>query len=621
MKALEVKVAKVLYSNAYDNLAELKGSVKQVAWASDIRDAKIAEVFINDACIKHPFLAKVLVNVLKRQDSARFWIDNRDHDCRSIAMELKAEVLAEKTALESELGNIDEYNKNYAETEMRRLFGIKNQYYAKSETFDIKSDNLEEKRLIDHIWLAAKELLDDYKKVYPNVDFEVAKENTEVTAEEVIAEITTADAVDASVAAMEEVNKANANTENAVENVEEVKKFEVGKVYVNSTVFKIKVLKRTKATITYTDNNGVIQKRARIYVRNNIERVSASGLLDTIALPYAANDIENEEPEKTESQIIIEESENKIHTLKDYAANYKRDMEYYSEQIIQYYGYIAKYENFIWEAYLKVEDAEKEAVAIEAAIANQHLIDVTDEIVTAAGIDASVAAMEEINAANNFSVELLMAAITKAEKAVELIPVTFNLQAFNNTADDSNNTADDSEIDNQASALRKKILKLENQIAELENQKYHLEGELANLYDAVVDDCNELLQSKGVIEKIEHITEEEFNSFTLHFPDRGGFSIHYADDWKDNLFWEVGDSTIDLIYCSKFNLPKALMAYSTATQFKAVIRELVKAIKRGEEEFTFPADIPPAYEDIPFDEDDCFIDELDEEEIAANLWF
>lgn len=179
---LEVKVAKVLYGDAYKNLAELKGSAKQVDWASDIRESKIAEIFINEACIKNPFMGKVLLNVFKRQDSAGFWIDNRDRDVVTIARYVRDEIFAEKSNLESAVGNIDEYNKNFVETEMRRLYNVKKAYFAKSDELAASTgtrtrtpEEKEQKRIIAHVWMSAKDLLDDYKKVYPDVDFETTE--------------------------------------------------------------------------------------------------------------------------------------------------------------------------------------------------------------------------------------------------------------------------------------------------------------------------------------------------------------------------------------------------------------------------------------------------------------
>ena len=187
-KMLEVKVAKVLYGDAYKNLAELKGSAKQVDWASDIRESKIAEIFINEACIKNPFMGKVLLNVFKRQDSSGFWIDNRDRDVVTIAMGVKMlgiaglrdDVLAEKSNLESAVGNIDEYNKNFVETEMRRLYNVKEAYFAKGDELAASTgartpEEKEQKRIVNLVWFSAKVLLDDYKKVYPDVDFETTE--------------------------------------------------------------------------------------------------------------------------------------------------------------------------------------------------------------------------------------------------------------------------------------------------------------------------------------------------------------------------------------------------------------------------------------------------------------
>lgn len=184
---LEVKIAKLLYGDAYKNLAELKGSAKQVDWASDIRESKIAEIFVNEACIKNPFMGKVLLNVFKRQDSASFWIDNRDRDVVKIATGVKMlgiaglrdEVLAEKSNLESAVGNIDEYNKNFVETEMRRLYNVRKACFAKGDELAKKSartpEEKEQKRIVNLVWLTAKYLLDDYKKIYPDVDFEIAE--------------------------------------------------------------------------------------------------------------------------------------------------------------------------------------------------------------------------------------------------------------------------------------------------------------------------------------------------------------------------------------------------------------------------------------------------------------
>ena len=75
--------------------------------------------------------------------------------------------------------------------------------------------------------------------------------------------------------------------------------------------------------------------------------------------------------------------QNEIRIAKKYVGKCKRDIAYYARQIINYYGCIGKCEDFILQAYLDAEEAEKEATAIENEIANRKLIEVTDEIVTA----------------------------------------------------------------------------------------------------------------------------------------------------------------------------------------------------------------------------------------------
>ncbi len=457
-------------------------------------------------------------------------------------------------------------------------------------------------------------------------------------------------------AIMEEViaeaeNAADEKMEVTADNAESIKTFRPFANYGIYSAFHrnlhlYKTLQRTENYITVT-YDGHVHRHKIVVNEYGKEMINVSGCTGRRAVFLKADDfigytVENtvEEPENNEVTVDIAESEKTLRNIKDYADKCKRDIAYYSEQIIEYYGYIAKCENFILKAYLDAEDAEKEAAKIESAIANQRLIDVTDEIVTADAVDASVDAM--INSANDFSAEMLMAAITKAEKAVEIVPVTFELQHFaadivtadvvatidtalSNTVNLPISDVDEvveikaiyAEIDN----LEREEKAIDNQIEKLLAKKKHIRAARSELESKVIDSKNDINT------EVRSVIQNAFDSSPLGMIElKSGGMLATIAGW--HLTERVVGSSLDKDGVSiwiKSDTPPyeklEIVRYSTVKQFKKVVRELAAAIERGDKKFTFPADIPPAYEYIPFDEDDCFIDELDEEEIAANLWF
>lgn len=82
--------AKALAKEAQSKgFAELTGSTKQVNWANDIRNTKMAEIeaFAAKVTRNHEMFDKA-VATLKDEASASWWIDRRDDDIKDILKEI-----------------------------------------------------------------------------------------------------------------------------------------------------------------------------------------------------------------------------------------------------------------------------------------------------------------------------------------------------------------------------------------------------------------------------------------------------------------------------------------------------------------------------------------------------
>jgi len=414
------------------------------------------------------------------------------------------------------------------------------------------------------------------------------------------------------------------------------------------TVQRIEVLKKHLKS-----QNEIIMQKAFVEINAAAAEIVDDGSNDDdydedeIAVTYNVNNDEDDEDELIDPPIETVETENganeedsaTVKTAKEeliYVNNQikgvQRNIAYYVEQIKEYLGCIAKCENFISNYGVDFYELQNKAAALENEIANRKLIDAIDYIGGGAdAVDASVAAMEELNSAN-FTAANLLDAVNAADKAVEVIPVTFELQNFA-TADvgivESYATIDTSisgtvipvidetaAIDSKVNRLRQEYAALEKQIHELEEKKLALECEFAELGGIDKLACRRILRDAELGEKI-----MQNGGIELH-PQKGEWRSEYL--WIENAAcWEEMkldvQSSVDGGYRFVTNdaadeyVKEEIAAYSTVKQFNAAIRGLVAAIERGDTKFTFPADIPPVTE-LP-----CEIDS--DAEVAKQIWF
>ena len=86
-QALAVSNAKKASENKQNNLPDLDGTPKQVAWAESIRNQIIADLTAKINASSRPDLqdkAFAALELLKKQDLASWWIDRRKEDCGAI---------------------------------------------------------------------------------------------------------------------------------------------------------------------------------------------------------------------------------------------------------------------------------------------------------------------------------------------------------------------------------------------------------------------------------------------------------------------------------------------------------------------------------------------------------
>ena len=318
----------------------------------------------------------------------------------------------------------------------------------------------------------------------------------------------------------------------------------------------------------------------------------------------------------------IESLEGKLTTLNFFAPNTNEYMAACIDTIKNCYARIAQAEDKLWQFQLEKENYERDVTALENEIANLKLIDAIDDIGGSAdAVDASVAAMVELNSANDFTTANLLNAVNAADKAIENIPVTFEIQNF---AEDVNiaggyatidtavavipvidEDATDADIDAKIKANVEEYANLKASKAEIEKQIEELEKKLKAINKAslnIIDVINE--EEQNLTRWIRR--NVKFKNMTLVGAYGGK---HCSDEYSIYACMGVESSGI-LLSAGAFELG----TYSTVKQFKAAIRELASAIERGEETFTFPADIPA---DIP-----PIAEVADSDaEIAKDIWF
>ncbi|MBQ9487863.1 MAG: hypothetical protein IJU91_08725 [Selenomonadaceae bacterium] len=100
----------------------------------------------------------------------------------------------------------------------------------------------------------------------------------------------------------------------------------------------------------------------------------------------------------------IESLEGKLTTLNFFAPNTNEYMAACIDTIKNCYARIAQAEDKLWQFQLEKENYERDVTALENEIANLKLIDAIDDIGGSAdAVDASVAAMIDLNSANDFT--------------------------------------------------------------------------------------------------------------------------------------------------------------------------------------------------------------------------
>lgn len=457
-------------------------------------------------------------------------------------------------------------------------------------------------------------------------------------------------------AIMEEViseaeNAAEENTE-ITEEVAEVKKFEVGKVYINSTVFKIKVLKRTKATVTYTDNGGVIQKRAKIYVQNNVEKICAGVHFGKIALPYLANDIEKVTTEEENMKSKIEEKKlqiifniGRITVNRSYIEEFSTagyDKGYIWEPVAKKaasnaqismknaYGEIADLENEIWNLQLEIEEMQKdiaentveentnedEVRKIEVTLQDgeiRHYSSMDFAVHSGAIVDERsniIAQYKNDDIAGNV-IDNLVAAYENGEKTFEF--PSDDESAEENTENEPADTEEVKDVDATAD-LEEELSEVNQQINELVKKAAAIENEIANR--KLIEVTDEIVTADAVDASVEAMTAVNFDLQAFNDDEPEVTVEKNVDNEIDITKLEnelrvakeyVGKCKRDIAYyarqiidyygviakCEDFILKAHLDSVEAEKDVAAIEKKIAtaEAIKRGDAKFAFPADI------------------------------
>jgi len=380
----------------------------------------------------------------------------------------------------------------------------------------------------------------------------------------------------------------------------EIKKFEVGKIYFPCVRFekpRIKITKRTAKTVHYKierfNDEFDCETRANISIFDGSEHFYSEYLNRSYyALDEEDTAVETENTVNAEDSSTVKAAKEELIYVNNQIKGVQRDIEYYVEQIKEYIGCIAKCENFISNYGVNLYDLQNKAAALENEIANRKIVDAIDDIGGSAdAVDASVAAMIELNAANFTTANLLDAVNAQVGTAVENIPVKFEIQNFAADAVTANDVAtidtavsgtviepaDEDDVKTQAYLAE--IADIDAQIAALQAKRAEKETELLNLLEGV---------TAWAYDKIKAVTSLDSRYLEIIAPARSTIFRNDFDELYFDCFKDGGFQISKYLH--------RLVTYSTAKQFKAVIRDLVAAIERGDKTFAFPADIPPIAE-------------------------
>ena len=491
----------------------------------------------------------------------------------------------------------------------RKQFEVYGTYYVKRKVNCARGEKVYKNvQAVGWHKVSQKEVAEILENYGLTVDEFVAIANGEY--EEVTAEVIAEDDDDPPIDTSEvqeetEMKKAEVTTASTTT---EIKKFEVGKIYFPCVLLekpRIKITKRTAKTVHYKVERYTgefdCETRANIQIWDGVEHFysgyTSASYYANDAAETAIETVETENVVNVEDSSTFKAAKEELIYVNNQIKGVQRDIEYYVEQIKEYIGCIAKCENFISNYGIALYDLQNKAAALENEVANRKIVDAIDDIGGSAdALDASVAAMIELNAVN-----------AQVDTAVENV-VKFEIQNF--AADvniaDSYATIDtavsgtvipvideDAEIKNQLAEiadLANREKELEQQIAALQEElnavhreyvkkDWNLTKYAKDLMDAVYQTVKTAFEKRtewGCIEingvMMQSWHWDEYNAVRTKFDD-SGFALWFYDDTVPREYQYT-----------------EFVKYSTIEQFKAAISDLVSAIERGDETFTFPAD-------------------------------
>ena len=350
-------------------------------------------------------------------------------------------------------------------------------------------------------------------------------------------------------------------------------------------------------------STGTVNVDVENYVEDDGSNDDADEENEVLTLDYNFDDEEDDDDELIDEAEVITVEEKVIATadlekklavvqaeIKTYKATLtesETDLDTQQKAIMEYASkiYLAKHNAeklrlAIMMQESMIEESEEEAAALEAEILNRKITEsYVDSIVTAAAFNASIQA-EEMAAANN------------AE------PVTFELERFNDGETVIEETAeidtsisvaevpivDDTEKNllDEYNALEKEIEELNEYIEQLQVRRFQVGVKLKAAREKKFEFA--ITAAKSAIAK----ANEHYAKMDLY-----GGAITGQDG---RVYWIEGDW--DLIDCYvnydgaleiEFNSDLVASYKDVATGNKA-LRDFTAAIKRGDTEFTFPAD-------------------------------
>ena len=256
----------------------------------------------------------------------------------------------------------------------------------------------------------------------------------------------------------------------------------------------------------------------------------------------------------------------------DYNINVtKKSIKYYSTQIIAYSIFLAELEDYVYYYGIRIHELEEKASALENEMANRRLIEAINYVATADAVEASAEAMEKLNAVNDTAVS---DTVIKPDDDAEV------------------NTLIKESVEEYA-RLSAAEIELEKQIEEIERQLEDLKYQRRAVY---VDKC----KAEGFCHKATwQLDNWVFDNVQLNRMDDNEYTVIRGNNGDvyitDNSeFSNSGYLSIDLetgkIQLRNWRKKIDIAEFDTVKEFKAAMRGLVAAMKRGDEKYTFPTD-------------------------------